>query len=75
MQSLIEQSQYWKGWQMMLIVKGKTSGRYLPKHDVDLPMFRHCCNGYIEVQEIADYLPIFIAHNIQIMIQDETYGK
>lgn len=57
---------------MMLIVKSKTSGGYLPRHDVDVPMFQHCCNGYTEVREIAEFLPVFGAHGIQVMIQDET---
>lgn len=57
---------------MMLIVRSKTSRGYLPRHEADLPMFRHCCNGYIEVREIADFIPVFNAHGIQVMIQDET---
>lgn len=56
---------------MMLIVRGKKSRGYLPRHDVDLPMFKHCCNGYMEVREIADFIPVFNAHGIQLRIQDE----
>ena len=57
---------------LMLIVKSKTSGNYLPRHDIDLPMFRHCCEGMIEVRSIVDFLPVFYFHDIQVMIQDET---
>lgn len=57
---------------MMLIVKSKQSGGYLPRHDIDLPMFRHCCEGMIEVKDIHFFMPVFNAHGIQIMIQDET---
>lgn len=56
----------------MLIVKSKERGWYKPLHEIDLPMFMHCCEGSIEVRDIAGYLPVFGNHNIQIMIQDET---
>lgn len=56
----------------MLIVKSEERGWYKPRHDIDLPMFKHCCEGFIEVKEIADYLPVFANHDIQIMIQDAT---
>ncbi len=57
---------------MMIIIKSKQSGGYIPRHDADIPMFRHCCNGYMEVRTIADFIPVFNAHGIQVMIQDET---
>jgi len=58
---------------MMLILKGKYG--YLPKHDVDVPMFKHCVGGHFEVKEIADYIPIFNAHGVQIIIQDTTLSN
>ncbi len=57
---------------MMLVIKSKTSHGFLPRHDTDLPMFRHCCEGMIEVKDISFFLPVFNAHGIQILIQDET---
>jgi hypothetical protein len=57
---------------MMLVIRSKTSRGYLPRHDADLPMFRHCCEGMIEVKDIHFYMPVFNAHDIQVMIQDET---
>lgn len=60
---------------MMLIAKSKTSYNYLPVHDVDLPMFRHICEGMIEVKDIHFYMPVFAAHDIQVMIQDETLSE
>ena len=57
---------------MMLIVKNKNSAIYSPRHEIDLPMFRHCCEGMIGVRDINFFMPVFTAHNIQIMIQDET---
>lgn len=60
---------------MMLIIKSKNSNGYLPRHDADLPMFRHCCEGMIEVWDIHYFMPIFSAHNIQVMIQDETLSN
>jgi hypothetical protein len=57
---------------MMLIRKTKERGWYKPRQEVDLPMFQHCCEGFIEVRSLADYLPVFAAHGIQLMIQDET---
>lgn len=56
----------------MLIIKGKKFGGYYPEHDIDLPMFKHCCDGFMEVKDIHKYIPIFAAHAIDIMIQDET---
>lgn len=55
----------------MLIVKSKSTGWYKPRHDIDLAVFMHCCAGFIEVRDISEFLPVFSAHNIQIMIQDE----
>jgi hypothetical protein len=57
---------------MMLIVKSKERGWYKPRHDVDLPLFMHCCEGSIEVRDIGGYLPVFANHGIQLMIQDEA---
>lgn len=57
---------------MMLIIKSKERGWYKPRHEIDLPMFMHCCKGSIEVRDIHAYMPVFNNHNIQIMIQDET---
>jgi len=57
---------------MMLIRKTKEKGWYKPAHEADMPMFEHCCGGFIEVRSIADYILVFAAHGIQIMIQDET---
>ena len=59
----------------MLIRKTKERGWYKPVHEVDMPLFMHCCGGFIEVREITDYIPVFWGHGIQIMIQDETYGE
>jgi hypothetical protein len=56
----------------MLIVKSKERGWYKPRHDVDLPLFMHCCEGSIEVRDIGGYLPVFANHGIQLMIQDEA---
>lgn len=56
---------------MMLIAKNKDRF-YRPVNDVDLPMFRHCCEGSIGVIDIHFFMPVFNAHDIQIMIQDET---
>ena len=56
---------------MMLIVKSKQSNGYLPRHDIDLPMFMHC-TGYMEVRDIRQFISVFNAHGIQIMVQDET---
>lgn len=60
---------------MMLIVKSRETLFYKPKHEIDLPMFQHCCEGMIEVRDIAFYLGVFSNHNIQIMIQDETLSE
>ena len=57
---------------MMLVNKSKESGRYRPSHKIDAAMFMHCCEGSIEVRDISQYLPVFLNHGIQIMIQDET---
>ena len=57
---------------MMLIVKSKERGWYKPRHEIDLPMFMHCCGGHIEVKDISEYMPVFACHNIQPMFQDET---
>lgn len=59
----------------MLIRKTKERGWFKPSHEERLPMFMHCCAGFIEVRDISDYLSVFYAHNIQIIIQDETYDK
>ena len=55
---------------MILIAKAKTG--FLPVHDADLPIFMHCCAGMIEVKDISFWMPVFAAHGIQVMIQDET---
>lgn len=57
---------------MMLIIKSKTG--FLPCHDIDLPMFRHCCQDFYQVRDIDPYISVFNAHGIQLMIQDETIG-
>ena len=43
-------------------------GNYIPKHDADLPMFKHCCEGMIEVSGHAwpNFTGIFIAHGIAL---------
>lgn len=56
---------------MMLVAK-KGDRFYRPVHEIDLPMFRHCCEGSIGVVDIHFFMPVFIAHGIQVMIQDET---
>jgi hypothetical protein len=56
----------------MLVIKSKNSHGYLPAHDSDLAMFRHCCEGMIEVKDISFWIPVFNVHGIQVMIQDET---
>jgi hypothetical protein len=60
---------------MMLIVKSRQSNGYLPQHDIDLPMFKHCTGGFIEVRDIYEFMPVFNAHGIQVMIQDETLSR
>ena len=60
---------------MMLISRTKERGWFKPTHEIDLPMFRHCCEGMIEVADLNFYLPVFAAHGIQIMIQDETLSS
>ena len=62
-----------EGATVMLIIR--QSRGYLPKYNSDLPMFRHCCEGMIEVKDINFWLPVFEAHSIQIMIQDETHDS
>lgn len=57
---------------MMLIVKITRAGFFKPRHVEDLPMFMHCTDGSIEVLNIAEYIPVFNNHGIQLMIQDET---
>lgn len=44
-------------------------------HDVDLLMFQHCCEGSMEVYDLQQYIPVFNAHGIQVMIQDETLSN
>lgn len=56
---------------MMLVIKSRKSLGYLPANDVDIPMFKHCC-GAIEVSEIRQFIPVFNAHGIQVMLLDET---
>jgi hypothetical protein len=55
----------------MRIIKGGERGFYLPEHEQDLPMFRHICEGAIEVRDIEFYRPVFEAHNIAMEIQKE----
>lgn len=55
---------------VMPIVKSKTSGNYLPLNDVDLPLFRHLCEGMIEVKDIAFYAPVFEIHDVAYWIAD-----
>jgi hypothetical protein len=57
---------------MMLIVKSKNDRFYRPLHEADEAMFRHCCEGSIGVIDIHFFMPVFNAHDIQVMIQDET---
>lgn len=60
---------------MILIVKNKETLRYVPKHETDMPVFMHCCAGFIEVTDISVWIPVFNAHGIQVMIQDETISE
>lgn len=55
--------------QVMEIIMSKIYGSFLPRHDKDLPMFKHCCEGMIEVKNIQQYEPIFLAHNIVLSIR------
>ena len=51
---------------MFEIIKSKSSGGYLPKHDEDLEMFMHCTGGSMEVKDIDKYMPVFYAHGFNV---------
>lgn len=57
---------------MMIIIKNKFNNMYSPKHDFALPLFIHCTNGHVGVHDISIYLPIFAAHDLQLIIEDEA---
>lgn len=57
----------------MKILKNK-KGNYLPKHDRDVSLFRHCCDGMLEVKEwkFKEFERVFLVHNVIIEIEDES---
>lgn len=57
--------------QVMEIIVNKSTGHFLPRHDKDLIMFRHCCEGMIKVRNIRQFEPVFLAHNIVLSIRKE----
>jgi hypothetical protein len=57
---------------MMLIVKNKQYRGYVPLHEADMSIFKHCTGGFIGVDDINAFMPVFNAHGIQVIIQDET---
>ena len=57
----------------MEIIRNK-SGNYLPKNDRDVPMFKHCCGGSIEVNNWCwdQCVPVLHAHGISVEVIDEA---
>ena len=54
----------------MIIIK-TLRGSYLPKSDKDLAVFKHCCNGSIEVakQDFGFFVPLFAIHKVKIIVE------
>lgn len=56
----------------MIIIKTGDRGWYRPENAEDWELFKHCCEGFIEVRGIAKYRDVFTAHSITIEIINEV---
>lgn len=57
----------------IVIIKNK-KGNFLPKNDKDLPIFKHCFEGFIEVKpwKFNENEFLLLGHGYKYIIEEES---